>query len=161
MSPTAILEQRPATAADEAFLYRLFASVRGAEFAALGEAMRELVLRSQFQSQLQGYRSRFPASHQVVVLQDGKPVGRLWTHQDAQEHRIIDISLLPEFQNRGIGTRLLQQQMQAAAKAAVPLRVSVFRANIGSLRLHTRLGFSVAQQDAMYLHLEWRPAGSV
>ena len=56
------------------------------------------------------------------------------------EIRIVDIALLAEFCNRGIGTTLLRGLQSEAAAAGKPLRIHVERFN-PALRLYERLGF--------------------
>jgi GNAT superfamily N-acetyltransferase len=153
---------RPARAEDELFLYRLYAGTRAGEFAALGEETAQSLLKMQFQGQQMTYRSQYPGSDHCIVLRNEQSIGRLWIARTAAEHRIVDIALLPEFRNAGIGTKIVKEQMRKAAEAALPLRVSVLHTNAGSLRFHARLGFSVTGRDAVYVQMEWlREAGGI
>jgi hypothetical protein len=56
--------------------------------------------------------------------------------------RIVDIALLPQYCNRGIGTTLLRDLQSEAAAAGKPLRIHVERFN-PALRLYQRLGFTL------------------
>jgi ribosomal protein S18 acetylase RimI-like enzyme len=56
------------------------------------------------------------------------------------EVRIVDIALLPDYCNRGIGTTLLRGLQSEAAAAGKPLRIHVERFN-PALVLYHRLGF--------------------
>ena len=68
---------------------------------------------------------------------------------------IVDISLQPEFCNRGIGTTLLRELQSEAAAAGKPLRIHVERFN-PALRLYERLGFRQIEDKGVYLFLEWK-----
>jgi ribosomal protein S18 acetylase RimI-like enzyme len=87
----------------------------------------------------------------------GKPIGRIWLHCAPLEHRLVDISLLPEFRNRGIGAALLGEAIAAARAACVRLTCSVAATNGGSLRFHQRLGFRICGQDEVFCDLAVEP----
>ena len=56
------------------------------------------------------------------------------------EIRLVDISLLPEFRNRGLGTSLLRDLFTEAEAAGKPLTIHVEKFN-PAMRLYQRLGF--------------------
>ena len=56
------------------------------------------------------------------------------------EVRLDRVFLLPECQNRGIGTRLVRDVLAEARAAGLPVRLRVFRVN-PARRLYERLGF--------------------
>ena len=57
----------------------------------------------------------YPGTSFDVILSTAQPAGRLYVARWTDEIRIVDIALLPEFCNRGIGTTLLRQ-LQAEAR---------------------------------------------
>ena len=71
--------------------------------------MREQFLRSQFDAQASHYANYYPGSEYLVIEQDGKPAGRLYVWRRSTEILILDIALIREFRNKGIGTTLLTQ----------------------------------------------------
>ena len=69
--------------------------------------------------------------------------------------RILDITVLPEYRNGGIGISLVQELLDEAAHARKRVLIYVETYN-PSLRLFERLGFkSIAEEGANFL-LEWR-----
>ena len=74
----------------------------------------------------------------VIVSSTSQSDGSTSPAED--EIRIVDIALLPEFCNRGIGTTLLRGLQSEAAAAGKPLRIHVERFN-PAMRLYERLGF--------------------
>jgi len=64
---------------------------------------------------------------------------------DEQQIRLLDIALLKEFQNRGVGTLLLRRLMDEAAQMQKPLRHMVFVLNNNAHRFYERLGFVVIE----------------
>jgi ribosomal protein S18 acetylase RimI-like enzyme len=153
---------RAATAADDAFLFRLYATTRAEELAATGWplAQREAFLRSQFMARQRGYRVTFPAASTTVILAEQKPIGALIVNRSGGELRLVDIALLPEHRGRGIGGNLLRSLQDEARSAKKPVRLSVLKNNPLAQHLYLRLGFAPIGGDGLYLKLEWRdPAG--
>lgn len=146
----------PATAAHQAFLLELYASTREdlAGLACDGEGLRNLV-RMQFKAQQQYYIAQFPLAAAQLVLLDDSPVGRVIVERGATAMRLVDICLLPGFQRRGIGQHLLRLLMAQAARAALPLRLSVLLGNPAQ-RLYQRLGFVAGAAAGIHLPMEWR-----
>jgi ribosomal protein S18 acetylase RimI-like enzyme len=154
------ITRRKVTVQDRNFLFELFKAVRAGDFASLPLAPAQLnaLMQIQFQGQTGGYTAEFPdADHEIVMLGDD-PVGRLWVNRSGTAIVLVDISLVPSVQNRGLGTRLLSALIAESAEAGVPLRCSVAVSNPGSLRFHQRLGFTIVDQDEVYYQLERAPA---
>jgi ribosomal protein S18 acetylase RimI-like enzyme len=150
--------RRAATEQDDAFLFALFRDVRSPEFAQarLAPAQLDFLMSIQYAGQKQTYGAQYPAGNEIVLL-DGKPIGRIWLYQGAEEHHLVDISLMTEFRNRGIGSALLAEAIAAARTAGERLCCSVAATNEGSLRFHQRLGFQIAGRDEVYYDLALEP----
>ncbi len=156
------VSRRRATEEDDRFLFALFMAVRAPEFAGaqVPAAQLDLLMQIQYAGQKQSYAAQYPDSGHELVLVDGNPAGRIWICRMASEHRLVDIALLPEYRNQGIGSGLLRQAITSAGQAGVPLRCSVGITNAGSLRFHQRLGFRIVSQDEVYAELELEPGPS-
>ena len=154
-----VLTLRPVGPEDEEFLLRVYASTRERELAQVvwGEGQREQFLRWQFNLQRREYAGRFPDAEYDVILVDGRPAGRVWVGADPGQIRLLDIALLPEFQNRGVGTLLLRALIGRARREGKPLRHMVFTLNDDAHRFYERLGFAVIEDFDAYKHMEWRP----
>jgi ribosomal protein S18 acetylase RimI-like enzyme len=160
MSTPQSVTLRPATADDEKFLRRLFASTREAEFASLPEAQREMLMTMQFNLQWQQYSAGYPQAENNIILLDDQAVGRLLVDEADREITLVDIALLPAHRNLGIGTYLLDQLLARAAKANKAVRLHVFKTNPAQL-LYERLGFSKIGDDGMYLEMLCPPGVGV
>jgi len=68
----------------------------------------------------------------------------------------VDISLLPEYRNRGIGSNLLKEIMSEGAQAGLPVTIHVEMFN-PALRLYDRLGFHRIADHGVYYLMEWSP----
>jgi GNAT superfamily N-acetyltransferase len=153
---------RPVTPADEEFLIALYGGTREAELAQAewAEGQQEQFVRWQYGLQRREYESRFPdADYRVIVIND-RPAGRIWVGSDDEQIRLLDIAIMPEFQNRGVGTLLLRRLIDEASQAKKLLRHMVFVLNNDAHRFYERLGFAVIEDFGAYKHMEWRPENS-
>lgn len=148
---------RPAGPEDEPFLFRVYASVREDELSVTGwdEAQKLAFLRMQFQAQSTAYRGKFRSWYDVIVVGD-RDAGRLLVERGADEVRVADVGLLPEYRNRGIGGGLMRDVLGEAARDGLPVRLHVEQFN-PAYRLYQRLGFTPIGQDGIYVHMECNP----
>jgi len=148
---------RPGNAGDAEFLFRVYAASRIGEFAATGwdAQVQEAFLRQQFAAQAQQYQLHYPDADFLVIEDCGRVIGRFYVARKPEEIRIIDISLIPEFQRRGIGTQLIRDLLAEGAAIGKPVRLHVERFNPAA-RLYERLGFRVIEDSQVYLSLEYR-----
>ena len=112
-------------------------------------------VRMQFDGQHAYYQDHYADASFDVILVDGQPAGRRYVAREADEIRIVDIALLPDYCNRGIGTTLLRELQSEAAAAGKPLRIHVERFN-PALSLYHRLGFRQIDDRGVYLFMEWK-----
>lgn len=149
---------RLVTAEDDGFLLAVYADSREEELAQVqwAEGQKEAFVRWQFEMQRREYDARFPDARYEVIVVDGRPAGRIWLGSDDEELHLLDIALLKEFQNRGVGTVLLRRLMDEAAGANKFLRHMVFALNNDAHRFYERLGFVVIEDLGGYKYMEWR-----
>ncbi len=149
---------RPVAPEDYDFLLGVYASTRDAELSQVAwqPGQREAFLRMQFDAQAGEYGARFPDAEYNVILLDGRPAGRLWVGRDAGQIRLLDIALLPEAQNQGVGRFLLNNLIEEARASGKALRHMVFMLNPDAKRFYERLGFEVIEDLGAYMHMEWK-----
>jgi len=149
---------RPIRPDDEPLLYQLYASTREAEMALTGWTPEEVeaFLRMQFHAQHSHYMQYPPTCYFNVIELDGMPIGRIYTAEWDEDVRLIEITLLPEYRNRGIGTRLIRDVMERARALGKPVRLHVEPFN-PARRLYERLGFTTLEERGFNLFMEWRP----
>jgi len=119
------------------------------------EPERDAFVRMQFAAQRDYYRAQYPHGDHRLILADDQPVGRLYTAENEDEIRIVDITVLPAKRNGGIGTPLINDVLSRAKEVGKPVRIYVETYN-PSRRLFERLGFTVIEQDGINVLLEWR-----
>src|SRR3954454_24481127 len=148
---------RPVTDDDEQFLVSLYASTRAEELAPVpwtGE-QKQLFLPQQFHAQDVAYHDNYPDGSFSVVELDGVLIGRLIvTRLDGNELRIVDVALLPEHRNLGIGSRLIRDVLREAKRDGlmVSLHVEVWNP---AAKLYERLGFRAVSANDVHQRMEW------
>jgi ribosomal protein S18 acetylase RimI-like enzyme len=149
---------RPVVAEDEEFLVSVYANTRAEELAQVpwSDEQKAAFVKWQFDLQRKEYEANYPHIEYDVILFDERPAGRIWISRDEGHIRLLDIAILDEFQNRGIGTVLLRGLIEEAISSNKKLRHMVFVLNEDAKRFYERLGFVVFEEVGAYLHMEWR-----
>ena len=149
---------RPALAADEPFLFRVFASIREDEvqLVAWNDDQKAAFLTMQYSAQRSSYLHNFAGSGYDVISIGDRPVGRLFVHRSTDFIRLVDLGLLREYRNRGIGGALLTALQDEAALAGKPVRLHVGSFN-RALALYERLGFRPVGETGIHVEMEWAP----
>lgn len=158
LSDGGTVQLRPVLESDNEFLLSVYGSTRAEELNQVewAEGQKEMFLRWQLDLQRREYGARFPDAAYDVILVDEQPAGRIWVGADDEQIRLLDIALLPQFQNRGVGTELLRRLIKEAAKQGKVLRHMVFVLNNNAERFYERLGFERIEDFGAYKHMEWR-----
>lgn len=150
---------RPMAPGDHELLFRVYASTRVEELAAVDwtAEQREAFLRQQFEAQHAWYQQSYAgAAFDVVLAADSQPAGRLYVARWPREIRLIDVALLPGFRRQGLGSAILGDLLAEARRAGKPVTIHVEHMN-PALRLYERLGFRQKEDKGVYLFLEWTP----
>jgi ribosomal protein S18 acetylase RimI-like enzyme len=151
---------RPIADDDAELLCRVYASTRTEELALTdwSDEQKDAFLRMQFTAQHDYYRKHYVDAQFSVILRRGEPAGRLYVARWPEEIRIVDIALLPEHRNAGLGQRLVGELLEEARgrEQGRVVSIHVERQN-PALRLYHRLGFRQAADKGIYLLLEWEP----
>ena len=146
------LSYRPTTAEDEMFLRCLFESTRD-DLALLPAELRAPLLDMQFRSQRGSYRVTFPDARYSMILVDQIPVGRMILDEQQDSIHLVDISILPEFRNRGIGSQVLRELISRGK----PVNLMVRKEN-RAYGLYRRVGFEETVRDEMYVRMTYKVA---
>ena len=153
------LSFRPISEADLPFLLGLYQSTRQEELKLIFNwtaEQKSIFIKQQFEAQHTFYQNQFKDAQFDLILIDEQPVGRLYQEQRIDEIRVIDIALIPEFRNRGLGKRLMIDIMQRARKLDLAVRIHVEQNN-PAMHLYDRLGFKKMGDSGVYYLMEWKP----
>jgi ribosomal protein S18 acetylase RimI-like enzyme len=101
-----------------------------------------------------------------VVMMGRKSIGRLRVTRhvisgpDGRLTRCIELSgiqLIPSAQGQGIGTSIIRDLQDAAAREGIPLRIGVEKDNVDAQRLYERLGCLLTDETDEEYVLLWSP----
>src|SRR3954454_19009309 len=118
---------REAEEIDKQFLTSVYGTTREAELAMVpwSDEQRAAFVAMQYTAQADHYQRNYPESRQLVIYLDDQPVGRLYINRGSEEIRILDMTVVPSFQGRGIGGYLIGQLQGEARVAQKPLTIYV------------------------------------
>lgn len=152
-----VIRLRPTTATDDPFLCALYASTRTEELAPVPwtEEQKRAFLEMQFRAQSLHYSTHYASASFMVIESGGEPIGRLIVDRRPEDIRVIDISLMPEYRGRGIGTMFLRELLNEAEASSKPVSIHVEHFN-PAMRLYERLGFRHIDSNGVYHRMEWR-----
>ncbi|MEO8435575.1 MAG: GNAT family N-acetyltransferase [Pyrinomonadaceae bacterium] len=149
---------RAATSDDEPFLFEVYAATRLDEFSFLdgSEEQKQALIKMQYDIRRSQYVEGYPQAEASIILVSDRPVGTILIDESDREIVLVDVALLPERRNAGIGSRLLMQLLDRAVNKKKPVRLQVVKSN-PALRLYERLGFSRVEESSMYLEMIFEP----
>ena len=152
---------RPQCDGDLAFLLDLYISVRREEIEAAGWPQETglAFLTDQFRLQMSHYRTHYHDAQFLIVEKAGVAVGRLYIFRGPRDHRVVDISLLPDMRGAGVGGALLEAVQDEARGLGKTVSVHVEKFNPAQ-HLYRRLGFREIGENGPYWLMEWAPADS-
>jgi len=111
----------------------------------------------QFNAQRRWYETAYGQAEHQLILVDEEPAGRILTAREGDAYRLVDIALLTEYRNRGIGTQLLRELIAKSEKDKLSVVLQVVKSN-PALHLYERLGFVKTGEDSMYYQMEKKTA---
>ncbi len=112
---------------------------------------KDAFVRMQYNAQRQHYLTYYPQAEYSLILRDEQPIGRIIIERTAGEIRLMDIALLPEHRNGGIGTALVRDLVDEADRKQLPIELHV-EGNNPAMRLYERFGFRREEEQGVY----WR-----
>jgi GNAT superfamily N-acetyltransferase len=142
---------------DGDFLFRLFIAARpdlSAAVSGWSAAERDALLRMQFDARETQYARDHPDACVEVILSSGEPIGGVCVALLRDELRIVDLTLLPEYRNRGIGRALLADLLDEAGRTGRRVTLHVQRGNPARC-LYERLGFVASGERGLHTFMQW------
>jgi ribosomal protein S18 acetylase RimI-like enzyme len=97
-----------------------------------------------------------PDRRQIIQVED-QDAGVLVVEEQTGELYIGLIELLPEFQNQGIGSAIVNQLINMANANCLLLSLHVLKTNEPARRLYERLGFVVVREEEHRFKMLYNP----
>jgi ribosomal protein S18 acetylase RimI-like enzyme len=144
---------------DLCWLRDLYASTRAEEMRSVpwDAQTKRRFLDQQFDLQHAHFVGHFGDSEFLAVeLAPNKPIGRYYISRGDPMH-IVDIALLPEYRQRGIGTALIEHTLAEARERQCSVLLHVVKANERAAKLYQGLGFTVQGDAGLHWAMRWSP----
>ena len=148
MTTTFAFALRPALPADADFEHLLYASTRD-DLRPLGPEVFDGLVGMHFRAQSMSIRLEHPQAESKIVMVQDAPVGRLIIDASGNHIEVIDVALLPEYRNCGLGTSVLRSVLAQADRVGRAIRLHVEKQS-RAVRLYERLGFVICGDVGMY-----------
>jgi GNAT superfamily N-acetyltransferase len=155
------IQLKPIGQADLPVLLAIYSSTREKELEAVPHwsiDTKRAFLLQQFNAQHTYYHSNYNSADYWLLRKDDQCIGRLYVdwNNEGSSVRIIDIAILPAWQNKGIGSGILRDLMKKAAVLDLPLSIHVESFNPAK-KLYLRLGFEmISETNGVYHLMEWK-----
>ncbi len=92
--------------------------------------------------------------HKRNILVNNKPIGIYAVHTTQDGDLFInEVSILKEYQNKGIGKKILKEQLKENHEKGIRTILQVFKDNPAK-RLYEQLGFKVYGETETYYQME-------
>jgi ribosomal protein S18 acetylase RimI-like enzyme len=149
---------REITGEDEPFLLEVYACTREHEMSLVPWSQEQKANFLKFQSDAQHayYREQYPDAKYQLIVSDGLPVGRLYVLRKPDVIKILDITVLPQYRNSGIGSRLMGEIIAEADESKRPVQIWIEQVN-PSQKLFRELGFDKLEDNGYQDLLQRKP----
>ena len=97
--------------------------------------------------QVNFHKENFSTENAKIIKVGNQRIGTIDVKEDDNRIFISGLYLLPEFQNRGIGSSILKDLQRKAKAAGKRVELEVLRVNIKAQQLYQRLGFTMEERD--------------
>ncbi len=153
------LQLRPILKKDMSFLKKVYSSTRTEEMNQVSfwtDEMKDAFLTHQFDAQHEHYQKNYLSAQFWVLEKKGIEIGRLYYDELFKGSiRIVDITLLPEFRNKGLGQIILKSILDRAKTIEKNVTIHVESFN-PAMNLYHKLGFKkISETTGVYHLLEW------
>lgn len=142
---------RPATGADVEFMWQV-------QLRALGPYVTE-----QFGTTTDQQRDFFDLHFEIdkyrIVESEGERIGFLFSELRSAGLYLGNIALLPDYQNRGLGGRLVSGVIAEADSQGVTVSLQVLKSNPRARRFYEELGFAAAGETSSHVLMTNGKAG--
>ncbi|MNP51114.1 Mycothiol acetyltransferase [compost metagenome] len=101
---------------------------------------------------------QYPQSSIHYIVEDQRMVGKVHLARSEVHWVLLEIAILTEYRNVGIGTAVLRYLQEEAKQSNISIMLSVLN-NSPVFRLYERNGFVVLSNDEMYTRMEWTSSG--
>ena len=147
---------RPLAESEQDFWRAVFFDVSRDYFAILNLPENDLhqLLEAQYRAQTKHYAEYYPQAANSVILFENERAGRVILSTEEDDLHLIDIAVVKNFRNRGIGTQVLRWLFEESRRTKLPIRFYVEKNN-RAFRLYERMGFLKIADLESHHQMQW------
>jgi len=145
---------------DKTLLREIYGSTRQEELdkgTNWNDEQKRLFIDQQFSVQHEYYQKNFLDAKFYIIENEKVPVGRLYIDfiSENESVKVIDITILPEWRNKNIGSSILNEILKKAGSNNLKVSIHVEAFN-PAMNLYKRLGFKkISETNGFYHLMEW------
>jgi ribosomal protein S18 acetylase RimI-like enzyme len=150
-----MIQLRTEQASDSLFVQKVYRTTREDELSTTNwsEQQKLAFVTMQALAQMAEYKKNYPGASFQIILYKRKPAGRFYTWENEHEIRLVDITLLPQFRNKGIGKSLLQDLIKKSNRLKKIISLHVEQDN-RAYQLYLRMGFVYVKTNGRHYYME-------
>ncbi|WP_394773002.1 GNAT family N-acetyltransferase [Flavobacterium sp.] len=147
---------------DLAILCQIYGSTRTEELEKgtnWSEEEKNIFIEHQFAAQHEYYQKNYTGAKFYIIEKENVVIGRLYIDFffEKKGFRIIDITLLPDWRKKNIGSSILEEILKKAKTVNLNVSIHVETFN-PAMNLYKKLGFTkISETNGVYHLMEWRP----
>ncbi|MFH6992850.1 GNAT family N-acetyltransferase [Flavobacterium sp. FlaQc-48] len=123
------------------------------------DEQKNIFIEHQFLAQHEYYQKNYIGAKFYIIEKENVIIGRLYIDFFFEKKgvRIIDITLLPDWRDKNIGSSILKEILEKAAKENLKVTIHVESFN-PAMNLYKKLGFTkISETNGIYHLMEWSP----
>lgn len=101
------------------------------------------------------FKENFDEKNIQLIYQTGRVAGYLQSWQSQRKIALVNLLVLPQYQNLGIGTEIIKNLQEEAEKDFKQLELGVFKVNTSAKRLYERLGFKIFDESKTHFLMRY------
>ena len=86
-----------------------------------------------------------------IITYNGLDAGYLYVRRTGKAINLPDITILPEYQGKGIGTYLIKVILAEARSKNIPVELGAFKINLSAIKLYKSLGFKQVSETTTHV----------
>jgi ribosomal protein S18 acetylase RimI-like enzyme len=148
-----MIDLKPSGKNDKPFLKDLFYQQKRIEYKNFmyDEVLISSLIEMQYYAQQNSYSDQYPLAESFIAFFNNIPVGKIILDKSINYH-IVDILILPNHQNKGVGTQIIKTVIKEAKEKSKDISLMVASHNPAK-NLYKRLGFEIIEAGEVYLKM--------